>query len=126
MEAREAAAKFLQLTEEECYQFIGKLSTQNGTLGAANRKSKDDEILDGRAWLTVHAESFQERICAEQSVRRTAQALTDVDEVQLSLSIGDLILGLTGKIPALCVSALIIKIGLYRYCNEIWKKDALD
>lgn len=106
----------IQSEEEELYAVFGYAVSQ-GEMGAA--PSDPNKLTQrGKEWFAAQTERLQLSVCGSDDLQKKMSAVSSDDEVGLVLAIADLIVGLCGGIPAVYVSALILKIGLSKFCND--------
>ena len=101
----------LSQTEEELYMKLGGLVMHEKGLIPSN----DELNRVGRAWMQANLEAIRKQVC--ESKVSTA-IMKDTDSSKLLIGLADLLAGLYGSIPAYTVSAIVIKIGLTKFCQR--------
>jgi hypothetical protein len=82
---------------------------------------QDEKTLaeTGKLWFQNNLNSWRELICNHERLRSWKEAIAESEEVVVCLAIADLILGSVGSVPAVTVSAQLMRIGLEKLCNDI-------
>jgi len=107
----------LQLTEEQRLILIG-YSASMSELGAAP-KGEHELKKRGETWFNTFILNIKPYICESERIIKLRTLVEDQNEVQLCLTIADIIVTAVGStIPPFVVSAQIVKIGLKNICDD--------
>lgn len=104
-------------TIEQLYKQIGiSLHTGVGFLGF----DENEYIKLGKEWFKENQEKIQNILCTEEKLELLNP---NTNNKQLIYLVMDTLSSISMNIPVLTLSALIVKIGLQKFCSSIPKKD---
>lgn len=110
----------LSIDEEKRFALIG-YAVSTIELGVSPAEDEKSLINAGQIWLNNKIVVLKEIVCKNEKICNMHKKLTDSEELDLCFAIADMIIGACGKVPAIVVSAQIIKTGINNFCHDIWK-----
>jgi hypothetical protein len=108
--------KCLGLTYDELVLAIGKFAYDYANLGASEG-DKETLFEFGKKWIDANKKALQDRICKSDQIEKIIRKVGDNDELSAGLIICDLVSSLLISIPPFFISALLMKIGIKKFCN---------
>jgi hypothetical protein len=78
-----------------------------------------DPVEKGVRIFTALSRKLKTNICSSEELRRLVE--DEAEELTLAVALADLVATMSHQIPAATVTALILKTGLYRYCDDLWE-----
>lgn len=110
------SAVFSSLSEQDLLIRLGKELTADEQ--RALPLSTQELIERANNWLDVKTTQMRGVVCSNVNVKKY---VSDSDYEKLLTTIADLIASVCGGVPAINVSALLIKRGLKKLCAQEWK-----
>ena len=114
---KEQIIKLLTVNEDTIYRLIGHFDSKN-KIGLSDQ-DVETLIESGKKWEEEKREGIRDKICNNPQITNALKSSGGLnDKVTLVLLISDILSSITLGVPAIYVSALIVKIGLKRYCKQ--------
>lgn len=86
--------------------------------GLGGRQTRSERaVAAAHAWLGEHRVQLRQRVCGNESLRRTFSADPGAS-VEIGKAVADALLGLAGIVPIATISALIARKGVDWLCEE--------
>ena len=117
---REEAEKALKISENRRFAVLGYAMSLS-ELGASPSNDENELAELGRNWFEQSLPRIKKVLCNNMKARTMVNKMDASDDIDLSLVIADIIAAECGGIPALYVSAQLVKKGIKRMCNDIWE-----
>ena len=119
MSINEKALDVLMEAElEELYAAIGHYESVDRFGATPPDKAKLIEI--GKNWIESNSEKFRAKICPSDVAQEilSSSETTAQDIKNLIPVVADLIISLSGGVPATYVATLLLRIGLRKWCEQ--------
>jgi hypothetical protein len=105
----------LKCKDEELYAAIGfsLLKTKMGV----SPLSQSELAGKGKDWFNSRVSTFKSFVCENDEFQERIKSIDQSDEAKLCLMLADIIAQSCVGVPPVCISALILKVGLTRFCD---------
>lgn len=104
-----------ELIEKDLNELYSILGTYVGASAGMASQNDDDNRKLGESWFRINREKLGRMVCGNAVVIAIRQ---DKDEVKALNAIADIIASTVVAIPPFVVSALILKIGFDKFCQN--------
>ena len=75
------------------------------------------QVRQGDAWAQLYEPLLYGKLCVQEDLCAQLPSLATMDEIALTLHIADTICPLLWKLPPFMVAALLVKMGMARFCD---------
>ncbi|MFN8153381.1 MAG: hypothetical protein U0Y08_03730 [Bacteroidia bacterium] len=108
----------LNLTEEELFTSLGKITYKSTTNLNSITLSDEDYSKKGKIWFTKRLDIIKQKVCSNETILFVLNKEKVLDNVHLAIAIASIFEHVFEPAHVTIISALIIKNGIHRLCKS--------